>query len=107
MPPASPERLPVRLPLMVPTTRQTLSYLRNLFQERGIHPKNKLGQNFLIDLNLIDLVIRTAEVGPGDVVLEVGSGTGGLTMRLIELAGALVSVEIDPAFATLTAELVS
>ena len=91
---------------MVPTSRQTLSYLRGLFEERGIHPKNKLGQNFLIDLNLIDLVVRSSEVGPGDVVIEVGSGTGSLTMRLIELADALVSVEIDPAFANLTAELV-
>ena len=92
---------------MIPSSRQTLSYLRNLFQERGIQPKNKLGQNFLIDLNLVDLVIRSAEVGAEDVVLEVGSGTGSLTMRLIELAGALVSVEIDPSFATLTGELVA
>src|SRR5205809_787956 len=36
----------------VPGTRQTLSYLRNLFAERGIKPKSKLRQNFLIDLNL-------------------------------------------------------
>ena len=34
--------------------RQTLSYLRSMFQAHGIHPKNKLGQNFLIDLNLVD-----------------------------------------------------
>ena len=43
--------------LMDPKARQTLSYLRNLFDERGLHPKNKLGQNFLIDLNLIDLLV--------------------------------------------------
>jgi len=85
--------------------RQTLSYLRNLLQERGIQPKNKLGQNFLIDLNLVDLVVRSAELSTDDLVLEVGSGTGTLTARLAELAGAVVSVEIDPAFFTLTSEL--
>src|SRR5258708_31937583 len=89
-----------------PTTRQTLSYLRNLFDERGIQPKNKLGQNFLIDLNLIDLLVRAAELTPDDLALEVGSGTGGLTVRLLERAGAVVSVEVDSAFATLTDEAV-
>lgn len=91
---------------MPPTTRQTLSYLRSLFTERGIKPKNKLGQNFLIDLNLIDLVVNTAEMGPEDLVLEVGSGTGSLTMHLIDRAGAVVSVELDPPFAALTREAV-
>jgi 16S rRNA (adenine1518-N6/adenine1519-N6)-dimethyltransferase len=88
-------------------SRQTLSYLRNLFDERGIKPKNKLGQNFLIDLNLIDLLLRTAELTKDDLVLEVGSGTGGLTVRLVEEAGAVVSVEVDPAFACLTDEVVT
>jgi 16S rRNA (adenine1518-N6/adenine1519-N6)-dimethyltransferase len=86
------------------STRQTLSYLRSLFAERGIQPKNKLGQNFLIDLNLLDLLLRSAELTPADLALEVGSGTGSLTARLAELAGAVVSVEVDPAFAALTAE---
>jgi 16S rRNA (adenine1518-N6/adenine1519-N6)-dimethyltransferase len=88
------------------TQRQTLSYLRNLFDERGLKPKNKLGQNFLIDLNLLDLLLRTAEITRDDVVLEVGSGTGGLTVRLLEQAGAVVSVEVDSAFAALTDEAV-
>jgi 16S rRNA (adenine1518-N6/adenine1519-N6)-dimethyltransferase len=87
-----------------PSTRQTLSYLRNLFAERGIKPKNKLGQNFLIDLNLLDLILRSAELTAEDLALEVGSGTGSLTARLTEQAGAVVSVEVDPAFAALTDE---
>ncbi|MGH7173678.1 MAG: 16S rRNA (adenine(1518)-N(6)/adenine(1519)-N(6))-dimethyltransferase RsmA [Gemmataceae bacterium] len=89
---------------LTPSTRQTLSYLRNLFAERGIKPKNKLGQNFLIDLNLLELLLRSAELTREDLVLEVGSGTGGLTIRLLEQAGAVVSVELDPAFAALTDE---
>lgn len=87
-----------------PSTRQTLSYLRNLFAERGIKPKNKLGQNFLIDLNLLDLILRSAELTAEDLALEVGSGTGSLTVRLLEQAGAVVSIELDPAFAALTDE---
>jgi 16S rRNA (adenine1518-N6/adenine1519-N6)-dimethyltransferase len=91
---------------MPSTTRQTLSYLRTLFEERGIQPRNKLGQNFLVDLNLLDLLVRTAELGPRDLAVEVGSGTGSLTMRLLETAGAVVSVEVDHAFACLTEEAV-
>src|SRR4051794_21243657 len=85
--------------------RQTLSYLRTLFIERGIHPKNKLGQNFLIDLNLLELLIRAGELSRDDLVVEVGSGTGGLTTRLAGLAGAVLSVEIDPSFFALTEEV--
>jgi 16S rRNA (adenine1518-N6/adenine1519-N6)-dimethyltransferase len=84
--------------------RQTLSYLRSLFEARGIKPKNKLGQNFLIDLNLLDVLLRAAEPTRDDLALEIGSGTGGLTVRLAELAGAVVSVEVDPAFAALVRE---
>jgi 16S rRNA (adenine1518-N6/adenine1519-N6)-dimethyltransferase len=84
--------------------RQTLSYLRNLLTDRGIEPKNKLGQNFLIDLNLLDMVVRSAELTKEDLVLEVGTGTGTLTGRLADEAGAVVSVEIDPAFYSLTQE---
>jgi 16S rRNA (adenine1518-N6/adenine1519-N6)-dimethyltransferase len=89
-----------------PSQRQTLSYLRNLFDERGIRPKNKLGQNFLIDLNLLDLLLRHAELTSDDLVLEVGSGTGNLTARLAEQAGAVVSVELDPHFAQMVTEAV-
>jgi 16S rRNA (adenine1518-N6/adenine1519-N6)-dimethyltransferase len=87
--------------------RQTLSFLRNLFEQRGIRPKSKLGQNFLIDLNLLDLIVRTAELTREDLVLEVGSGTGGLTAHLAQEAGIVVSVETDPAFFALTQETVA
>jgi 16S rRNA (adenine1518-N6/adenine1519-N6)-dimethyltransferase len=81
-----------------PTPRQTLSYLSDLFQRHGLRPKNKLGQNFLIDLNLLDVLLRAAEVTEQDLAVEVGAGTGSLTTRLAEHAGAVFSVEIDPAF---------
>jgi 16S rRNA (adenine1518-N6/adenine1519-N6)-dimethyltransferase len=94
-------------PPLPPASRQTLSYLRNLFEERGLHPKSKLGQNFLIDLNLLEVLLKAAELSPDDLVLEVGSGTGSLTVRLSEAAGGVVSVEVDPDFATMTDEVVT
>jgi 16S rRNA (adenine1518-N6/adenine1519-N6)-dimethyltransferase len=85
-------------------SRQTLSYLRSLFEERGIRPKNKLGQNFLIDLNLIDLIVRSAELTRHDFAVEIGCGTGGLTARLADHAGLVLAVEVDPAFHALVQE---
>jgi len=84
--------------------RQTQTYLRHLFQERGLRPKNKLGQNFLVDLNLIDFIVKNAELTREDMVLEVGTGTGSLTAALADQAGAVLSVEIDAAFHDLVQE---
>lgn len=86
--------------------RQTQSYLRNLFARRGIAPQHRYGQNFLIDLNLHELIVNTAEVGPDDVVLEVGPGAGALTALMAERGAAVVAVEIDPAMARLASEAV-
>jgi 16S rRNA (adenine1518-N6/adenine1519-N6)-dimethyltransferase len=77
-------------------SRHTRSELVELFRQQGVQPRHDLGQNFLIDLNLHDLLVREARLGPNDVVLEVGTGTGGLTGRLVAAAGAVVSVECDP-----------
>src|SRR5262245_3826579 len=84
-----------------PNPRQTLSFLADLFQKHGLRPKKKLGQNFLIDLNLLDVIVRAAELTPADVVLEVGTGTGSLTAQLADRAGAVLSVEVDADFHTL------
>jgi 16S rRNA (adenine1518-N6/adenine1519-N6)-dimethyltransferase len=84
--------------------RQTQTYLRHLFQERGLRPKSKLGQNFLVDLNLIDFIAKNGELTRDDMVLEVGTGTGSLTAALADQAGAVLSVEIDGAFHDLVQE---
>jgi len=75
--------------------RQTRSYLMELFEQHGFHPRTDLGQNFLIDLNIIDYIVDQARLEPNDVVLEVGAGTGGMTGFLAQQAAAVVSVEID------------
>lgn len=86
--------------------RQTTAYLKDLFQQVGFTIDARRGQNFLVDLNLLDLVERTAGVTAADAVLEVGAGTGALTERLARGAGRVVTVEIDPRLAQLARERV-
>jgi 16S rRNA (adenine1518-N6/adenine1519-N6)-dimethyltransferase len=83
------------------TTRQTLSFLQQKFEQAGIRPRTQHGQNFLIDLNLLELLVAAARLSPHDVVLEVGTGTGSLTARVAPLAAHVVTVEIDPHMAEL------
>jgi 16S rRNA (adenine1518-N6/adenine1519-N6)-dimethyltransferase len=89
-----------------PPARQTTAYLKDLFKQVGFTIDARRGQNFLVDLNLLDLLERTAGVTPADVVLEVGAGTGALTERLARAAGRVVTVEIDPRLAQLARERV-
>ncbi|HVL14662.1 MAG TPA: 16S rRNA (adenine(1518)-N(6)/adenine(1519)-N(6))-dimethyltransferase RsmA [Gemmata sp.] len=93
-------------PPPVPSPRQTLTYLTRLFEAHGLQAKSKLGQNFLIDLNLVDLVVRAAELDASDAVLEVGTGTGSLTARLAEHAGVVVTVEVDTNLAPIAREVI-
>ena len=61
----------------------------------GIRPNRELGQNFLIDSNLLDVIAREAELGPQDVVLEVGGGLGVLSEHLAARAAHVHVVELD------------
>lgn len=88
----------------LPSQRQTLSYIRDLLFSRGLSPKSKMGQNFLIDLNLLGLIVQTAELDRHDAVLEVGTGTGSLTSRLCDGAGTVVSVELAHDFHKMATE---
>lgn len=75
--------------------RQTVSYISRRFREVGLRPTAKHGQNFLIDLNLLELLADSAQLDSRDVVLEVGTGMGSLTAKLAEKAAAVITVEID------------
>lgn len=75
--------------------RQTKTFLLERFREMGIRPATRHGQNFLIDLNLVELIVESAQLTSDDVVLEVGTGTGSLTQMMAERAAAVVTAEID------------
>jgi 16S rRNA (adenine1518-N6/adenine1519-N6)-dimethyltransferase len=86
-------------------SRQTKTFLLQRFREMGITPATRHGQNFLIDLNLQQLIIDSAHLDKRDVVLEVGSGTGAMTALMAERAAAVVTVEIDGHLYELASEL--
>ncbi len=69
--------------------------IKKELSEYGLTPRKKLGQHFLVDRNILDKVIRTAEVDKEDVVLEVGPGLGEMTRALAQKAEKVIAVEID------------
>jgi len=73
--------------------------IRELAQQLDLRPTKSLGQNFLHDANTIRRIVRTAEVRPEDVVLEVGPGLGSLTLGLLPAVARVTAVEIDPRLA--------
>ncbi len=85
-------------------SRQTISYLTRRFKQVGIRPDTKHGQNFLIDMNLQSLLADRPDLGPQDVVFEVGTGTGALTALMAPQAASVVTVEVDPRMFQLASE---
>ena len=69
--------------------------LRRL-EQFGIRPRRALGQNFLIDSNILGVIGRAAELSPDDVVLEIGGGVGVLSEYLAARVAHVHVVEIDP-----------
>lgn len=66
-----------------------------ILQKYEFHFQKKFGQNFLIDVHVLDKIIRAAEITKTDFVLEIGPGIGTMTQYLCENAGKVVAVEID------------
>lgn len=73
--------------------------IRELAAALGVRPTKQRGQNFVIDANTVRRIVRTAEVRPDDVVVEIGPGLGSLTLGLLEAADRVVAVEIDEVLA--------
>ncbi len=69
--------------------------LSALLAEHGLRPSRALGQNFVIDPNTVRRIARLAEVGPGDLAVEIGAGLGSLTLALAETGAQVVAIEVD------------
>ena len=67
----------------------------DLVKKHGFKFTKSLGQNFLIDDNIVDKIVAGAGIGPGDKIIEVGPGIGTLTREMASRAEALMAVEID------------
>lgn len=73
--------------------------IRVLADKLALRPTKRLGQNFVIDGGTVRRIVRTAELGADDVVIEVGPGLGSLTLALLEQVRRVIAVEIDPVLA--------
>ncbi len=73
--------------------------VRELAATLGLRPTKAWGQNFVVDANTVRRIVRLAEVGPGDTVVEVGPGLGSLTLALLETGARVSAVEVDPVLA--------
>ncbi len=68
---------------------------RAILNEYNLHASKRLGQNFLIDLNVLQGIVQGATIGPDDTVIEIGPGIGSLTEQLAKIAKQVIAYEID------------
>ena len=73
----------------------TLTQVRQLLAALDLHPRKALGQNFLIDANILRIIVEQAEIRADERVLEIGPGLGMLTAALLKLSRHLVAIEKD------------
>ena len=72
-----------------------------ILKKYGIHANKSLGQNFLINEEVINQIIEKAEIDENDLIIEIGPGLGTLTSRLLEKAGKVICVELDDRMITI------
>ena len=68
---------------------------RFIMKQNNITANKNLGQNFLINEDVVDSIVENAEITKNDLVIEIGPGLGTLTSRLLEKAGKVICVELD------------
>ena len=74
---------------------QTQSDIRAILAARGLSPKHRFGQNFLVDHNLLRKLVDASGIGEGSLVVEIGPGTGTMSEEILARGAALVASELD------------
>ncbi|MEX0962033.1 MAG: 16S rRNA (adenine(1518)-N(6)/adenine(1519)-N(6))-dimethyltransferase RsmA [Simkaniaceae bacterium] len=76
-----------------------ITVLKAFLEKEGLAANKRLSQNFLIDSNILDKIILTAQVSKGDQILEIGPGPGALTEALLMKEAEVFAIEKDQGFA--------
>jgi 16S rRNA (adenine1518-N6/adenine1519-N6)-dimethyltransferase len=74
--------------------------IREIAEKLELHPTKSLGQNFVIDANTCQKIVRLAVISQGDHVVEIGPGLGSLTLALLQETNNVTAIEIDQRLAT-------
>lgn len=81
--------------------------LRALLNRNNLSCRKSLGQNFLIDANIVNKIVQAADLQPDDLVVEIGPGLGALTVKAARSAGKVLAVEVDRGLLPVLAEVVA
>src|SRR5579864_2149323 len=76
--------------------------VRAIARRVGLHTRRRLGQHFLIDREVLDIMVAALDASATDTVIEIGCGIGTLTGELATHAGRVVAIDVDPACVTAT-----
>ena len=82
-------------PINIKSVMENKSQIKKICLDFNLQPKRRLGQNFLISKNVLEKIIKTADLKKDDLVLEVGSGLGFLTEELAKRVKKVLAIEID------------
>lgn len=81
--------------------------IKSLLAEYGLRPKKRLGQNFLIDRNVLNRLIESTEAGPKTNILEIGPGLGVVTLELASRGANVICIEADKDFQPILQKVLS
>jgi 16S rRNA (adenine1518-N6/adenine1519-N6)-dimethyltransferase len=81
-----------------------MTSVRKMLAQYDIHPRKRLGQSFLEDMNIVRRIVELSEPAGGETVVEIGAGLGFMTGELAKQAGRVIALEVDPRLAAILRE---